>query len=203
MFRRTSCSAQAPGCWARAPVPRPSGGLPPATAPSRSMAATCWRWHAARVAGADPGRGARGPRRGRRGHHDRSGQGHPDRGSRRGALAAAGPVQQQADCDGPGPARRTAALDALPPGLRDALLAAAPQAQARGWAASRVAARESVDELRRHGVKGEQVPLALALRLQRLGERFALEWIREVGPQANAISIPYYSTNVTNATNKP
>lgn len=89
---------------------------------------------------------------------------------------------------------RAAALHALPAAQRDALLAAAPAAEARGWAASRTAARESVEELRRHGVKVDLAPPALATQLRRLGERFALEWIRAVGPQANAIFIPYYSS---------
>ena len=34
---------------------------------------------------------------------------------------------------------------------------------------------------------------ALAHDLRRLGERFSLEWIRTVGPDANAIFIPYYT----------
>lgn len=90
-----------------------------------------------------------------------------------------------------------AALRSLPAPARGALLASAPQAEARGWAASRQAARDSVDELRRHGVKVELPAPPLALHLRRLGERFALEWIREVGPQANAIFIPYHSTSTS------
>lgn len=89
---------------------------------------------------------------------------------------------------------REAAWQALPAGARDALIAAAPAAEAAGWAASREAARESVDELRRRGVRIEPPPAALTAHLRRLGERFALEWIRSVGPAANAIFIPYYST---------
>jgi TRAP-type C4-dicarboxylate transport system substrate-binding protein len=92
---------------------------------------------------------------------------------------------------------RTSALQALPAAQRDALAVAAPVAEARGWAASRAAARDSVDELRRHGIKVELAPAALAAHLRRLGERFALEWIREVGPQANAIFIPYYSSSTS------
>jgi len=90
-----------------------------------------------------------------------------------------------------------AALQALPAPAREALRAGAPQAEARGWAASRQAARDSVDELRRHGVKVELPAPPLALHLRRLGERFALEWIREVGPQANAIFIPYHSSSTS------
>ncbi len=90
-----------------------------------------------------------------------------------------------------------AALRSLPAAAREALLASTADAEARGWAASRQAARESVDELRRHAVKVELPAPPLALHLRRLGERFALEWIREVGPQANAIFIPYHSSSTS------
>lgn len=89
------------------------------------------------------------------------------------------------------------ALRSLPAPAREALLASAPAAEARGWVACRQAARDSVDELRRHGVKVELPAPPLALHLRRLGERFALEWIREVGPQANAIFIPYHSSSTS------
>lgn len=90
-----------------------------------------------------------------------------------------------------------AALQALPAPQREALLAAAPEAEVRGWAASRAAARDSVAELRARGMNVEPPSGTLAAHLRRLGERFALEWIRDVGPQANALFIPYYSTTPT------
>ncbi len=92
---------------------------------------------------------------------------------------------------------REAAFLALPAVQRDALAVAAAAAEPRGWSASQAAARDSLDELRRHGMKVELPGAALATHLRRLGERFALEWIREVGPQANAIFIPYYSSSTT------
>lgn len=92
---------------------------------------------------------------------------------------------------------REAAFQALPAAQREALAAACAAAEPRGWAASQAAAGESLDELRRHGVKVELPSAVLATHLRRLGERFALEWIRAVGPQANAIFIPYYSTSPT------
>jgi len=70
---------------------------------------------------------------------------------------------------------------------------AADAAEARGWAASEAAATQSVDELRRKGVKVERVPRDFAVDLKRMGERFSLEWIRQVGPQANDIFIPYFT----------
>ena len=87
----------------------------------------------------------------------------------------------------------TKALDALQPGQRQALMRAADAAEARGWAASEAAATQSVDELRRKGVKVERVPRDFAVDLKRMGERFSLEWIRQVGPQANDIFIPYFT----------
>lgn len=87
----------------------------------------------------------------------------------------------------------TKALEALQPAQRQALLRAASAAEARGWAASEAAAVESVNELRRHGVKVERVPREFAVDLKRMGERFSLEWIRQVGPQANDIFIPYFT----------
>jgi TRAP-type C4-dicarboxylate transport system substrate-binding protein len=85
-----------------------------------------------------------------------------------------------------------AALDALAPRQREAVLEAARQAEPRGWSACEVAARESLDELRRHGMRVELPTPQLRRDLRRLGERFSLEWLRNVGQEANAIFIPYY-----------
>lgn len=85
-----------------------------------------------------------------------------------------------------------AALDALAPRHREVMLEAARQAEPRGWAACEVAARESLDELRRQGMRVELPAPQLRRDLRRLGERFSLEWLRDVGPEANAIFIPYY-----------
>jgi len=85
------------------------------------------------------------------------------------------------------------ALQALRPEERDSLLRAAAAAEVRGWAASEAAAAQSVDELRRNGMKVERVPLSVATELKRMGERFSVEWIREVGPEANYIFVPYFT----------
>jgi TRAP-type C4-dicarboxylate transport system substrate-binding protein len=86
-----------------------------------------------------------------------------------------------------------AALDALAPAQRDAVLEAARRAEPRGWTACKAVARESLDELRRNGMQVEPAPALLSQELRRLGERFSLEWLRDVGPRANAIFIPYYA----------
>jgi TRAP-type C4-dicarboxylate transport system substrate-binding protein len=87
----------------------------------------------------------------------------------------------------------TKALAALSVASRDALLRAAAAAEARGWAASEAAAASSVEELRRNGMKIERVPPEFGKEIKRLGERFSLEWIRQVGPEANEIFVPYFT----------
>jgi TRAP-type C4-dicarboxylate transport system substrate-binding protein len=85
------------------------------------------------------------------------------------------------------------ALNALEPRLRDGLLKASAAAEVRGWAASEAAAASSVEELRRNGMKVERVAREFALEIKRLGERFSLEWIRQVGNEANDIFVPYFT----------
>jgi len=87
----------------------------------------------------------------------------------------------------------TKALAGLSVASRDALLRAAAAAEARGWATSEAAAASSVEELRRNGMKIERVPPEFGKEIKRLGERFSLEWIRQVGPEANEIFVPYFT----------
>lgn len=84
------------------------------------------------------------------------------------------------------------AWEALAPPLRDALATASAAAESRGWAASAAAAARSMDELRRNGVRVEPVPYLFSRDLRRLGEHFSLDWIKQVGVDANAIFIPYF-----------
>jgi hypothetical protein len=37
------------------------------------------------------------------------------------------------------------------------------------------------------------VPREFDREIKRMGERFSLEWIREVGAEANRIFVPYYT----------
>lgn len=85
------------------------------------------------------------------------------------------------------------AMAALAPFERDALRRASVAAEARGWAASEATAGSSVDELRRQGMKIERVPREFVQDLKRLGERFSLEWLRQVGAEANEIFVPYFT----------
>jgi TRAP-type C4-dicarboxylate transport system substrate-binding protein len=85
------------------------------------------------------------------------------------------------------------AMNGLEPFARDAVLRSAAAAEARGWAASESAAVNSVDELRRNGMKVERVPREFSVEIKRLGERFSLEWLRQVGPEANHIFVPYFT----------
>ena len=86
-----------------------------------------------------------------------------------------------------------AALQVLPASSREALLKVAAVAEVRGWAASEAAAAASVDELRRNGMKIERVPREFNASIKRLGERFSLEWLRQVGGEANHIFVPYFA----------
>lgn len=85
------------------------------------------------------------------------------------------------------------AFDALPPDAQRSVLQAAEAAEVRGWAASVKAAADSVEELRKHGMKIERVSVEFLSDIKRLGERFSLEWIRSVGTDANQIFVPYYT----------
>ncbi len=85
------------------------------------------------------------------------------------------------------------AYAALPEQTQKAVAAAAATAESRGWAASEKAAAESVEELRRHGMKIERISSEFLADIKRMGERFSVEWVREVGIEANDIFIPYYT----------
>ncbi len=86
------------------------------------------------------------------------------------------------------------AFDALPANVQKSVLDAAKVAETRGWAASEKAAADSVDELQKRGMKIERVSPEFLSDIKRMGERFSLEWIREVGNDANDIFIPYYTS---------
>jgi TRAP-type transport system periplasmic protein len=73
-----------------------------------------------------------------------------------------------------------------------ALMRAADGAEQRGWAASEQAARESVETLRRSGVKIASTPPGLEREIQRIGERFSSEWVKAVGADALEVFIPYF-----------
>ena len=87
-----------------------------------------------------------------------------------------------------------AAFDALSTAQRQAVLQAAATAEVAGWAASRVAAVESTNELRRNGLRVEPAPPLLQPVIRRLGERFSLEWLQNVGREANEVFVPFYAT---------
>lgn len=86
------------------------------------------------------------------------------------------------------------AFESLKPEDKLLLLEASKRAETRGWLLSRKQEAEATEELRRQGLLVEQLPLEFEQAFKRMGERFSLEWLRAVGPQANQIFIPYYST---------
>ena len=83
-------------------------------------------------------------------------------------------------------------FNALPAETRAAVLRAAESAEQRGWAASEQAARDSVETLRRNGVKIASTPPGLEREIQRIGERFSSEWVKAVGADALEVFIPYF-----------
>lgn len=85
------------------------------------------------------------------------------------------------------------AFDALPAEVQRSLLQACAAAETRGWAESEKVANDSTEELRRRGMKIERVAPEFLAELKRMGERFSLEWIKQVGLDANEIFIPYFT----------
>jgi TRAP-type transport system periplasmic protein len=86
-----------------------------------------------------------------------------------------------------------AAFAALSAEQRKVVLQSAAEAETAGWEASRVAAVDSMGELRRNGMKIEPAPQLLQPVIRRLGERFSLEWLQSVGREANDVFIPFYA----------
>lgn len=86
-----------------------------------------------------------------------------------------------------------AAFAALSPAQQHAVLDAAAAAEKNGWALSRAAALDSMNELRRNGMHIEPAPHLLQPVIRRLGERFSLEWLQGVGREANEVFVPYYA----------
>jgi TRAP-type C4-dicarboxylate transport system substrate-binding protein len=87
-----------------------------------------------------------------------------------------------------------AAFAALPAAQQKALMESAAAAETNGWAASRAASVESINELRRNGMRTEPAPQLLHPVIRRLGERFSLEWLQSVGREANEVFVPFYAT---------
>ena len=84
------------------------------------------------------------------------------------------------------------ALGELAAPLRDAVLKASVAAETRGWTRSEAVAAASVEVLRQNGVKIELISPSVGAQLKRMGERFSIDWIRQVGAEANSLFIPYY-----------
>ncbi len=85
------------------------------------------------------------------------------------------------------------AFDALPVQTQSNITQACLFAESRGWAESEQLAVESTENLRRRGMKIERVAPEFLTELKRMGERFSLEWIKQVGLEANHIFIPYFT----------
>ncbi|WP_395699870.1 TRAP transporter substrate-binding protein [Aquabacterium sp.] len=90
---------------------------------------------------------------------------------------------------------RQSAYDQLDAETQARLMQAAGAAEARGWQASERAASESVDTLRSNGMHVEAVGPEFAQALRRMGEKLSLEWVRQVGPEANQMFISYFTNS--------
>ena len=86
-----------------------------------------------------------------------------------------------------------AALGALDARIRESLDAAARDVEDQAWARSEAASEESVRALRAAGMVTGRASSEMLRDLKRLGERFSLEWLREVGPEANSVFLPYFT----------
>jgi TRAP-type C4-dicarboxylate transport system substrate-binding protein len=86
-----------------------------------------------------------------------------------------------------------AAFEALDPAIRRQVVELSAEAETRGWTAADNAALSSKETLARQGMRVELTPPDLRNILVRMGERFAREWVRDVGTQANQIFIPYFT----------
>lgn len=88
---------------------------------------------------------------------------------------------------------QAAAFAALKPAAQQAVRKAAQAAEERGWQRSQDVMKQSTETLRANGMKTERMPREFELELKRMGERFAREWVRTVGNEANVIFVPYYT----------
>lgn len=84
------------------------------------------------------------------------------------------------------------AMGALDARTREVLQSTSARFELQGWVESANAASKSKDELKRNGMQIESAPYLFARDLKRLGERFSLDWVKQVGAQANEIFIPYF-----------
>jgi TRAP-type C4-dicarboxylate transport system substrate-binding protein len=85
------------------------------------------------------------------------------------------------------------ALQGLDARIREAFDVAVTAVEDQAWARSEQAADEAVRTLRAEGMTTGRPSAEILRDLKRLGERFSIEWLREVGPEANHVFVPYFS----------
>ncbi len=81
----------------------------------------------------------------------------------------------------------------MPKKHQDEFRRVASISEVAGWNASEIAAADSIKELAANGMRIEKPSPQLLADMKRLGERVALEWVGQVGHQANSIFVPYYA----------
>lgn len=83
------------------------------------------------------------------------------------------------------------AFDALDKGAQDAVLKAASSAESRGWAMSEQKDAEYLKELAAKGMKVSAPSPALAAELKKVGQTMTAEWLKQAGPEGQAIVDAY------------
>ena len=83
------------------------------------------------------------------------------------------------------------AFDALDKAQQDAVLKAAAAAEARGWKLSEEKAKWYVDQLNKNGMTVAPPSPAFNADLKKIGETMTTEWVKQAGPEGQAIVDAY------------
>ena len=83
------------------------------------------------------------------------------------------------------------AFDALDKPQQDAVLKAAAAAEARGWKLSEEKATWYLDQLKKNGMTVAPPSPAFTADLKKVGETMTTEWVKQAGPEGQAIVDAY------------
>ena len=84
-----------------------------------------------------------------------------------------------------------AAFDALDAATKQAVLKAGADAEARGWATSKVKNTEYLELLKKNGMNIVAPPAALTADMKKVGETMLKEWLEKAGPEGQAVIDAY------------
>ena len=83
------------------------------------------------------------------------------------------------------------AFGGLDKAAQDAVLKAAAEAETRGWKISQEKTKWYLEQLKSHGMTVEPPSPALAADLKKIGETMTTEWVKQAGPDGQAIVDAY------------